>query len=53
MESYIDITTKDGYAARITGDDAAVQKVEELLTAQGWQWNEQVLTLDEGFYPTD
>jgi hypothetical protein len=53
MESYLDITTKEGYHARITGDDAAVQIVEELLTAQGWRWNEQVLTLDQGFYTTE
>ncbi len=50
MTNDVFFTTKDGWDARITGDQRAVEALVCLIQRAGIRYNENVGTWDEGYY---
>lgn len=46
----VGITDKAGRDASLTGSSELIDRIEALLEANGFKWNEEVECWDEGFY---
>jgi len=53
MISYsVTITDKTGRDVQLSGSSDLIDRIEAMLEANGFKWNDQVECWDEGFYET-
>ena len=53
MISYsVTITDRAGREVQLSGSSDLIDRIENILSANGFKWNEQVECWDEGFYET-
>ena len=51
MTTYsVTITDKAGHEAQLSGSPYVLDRIETMLEAAGFKWNEEVECWDEGFY---